>query len=108
MPRLPIHEAVTERLEILAPDGTLDTLLAPELDDDRWIAIYEDLVLVRQFDDKALKLQRQGRMGTWGSVRGQEAAQVGMALAMSADDWLVPSFREHGLMLLRGGRGRTS
>jgi pyruvate dehydrogenase E1 component alpha subunit len=105
MPRLPIHEAVTERLEILAPDGTLDTLLAPELDDDRWIAIYEDLVLVRQFDDKALKLQRQGRMGTWGSVRGQEAAQVGMALAMSADDWLVPSFREHGLMLLRGVPG---
>lgn len=64
LPRTPIQEAVTERLEILAPDGTLDASLAPDLDDAQLVAIYEDLVLVRQFDDKALKLQRQGRMGT--------------------------------------------
>lgn len=63
------------------------------------------MVSIRSFDDKPLKMQRQGRMGTWGSLRGQEAAQVGVAAAMAPDDWLVPSFREHGLLLLRGVPG---
>jgi len=105
MPRLTIHQAVTERLEILAPDGTLDEAMAPSLGGDELVTLYGDMTLLRQFDDKALKLQRQGRMGTWGSLRGQEAAQAGLALALGADDWIVPSFREHGLQLLRGVPG---
>jgi pyruvate dehydrogenase E1 component alpha subunit len=105
MPRTVIHQAVTERLEILAPDGSLDEALAPDLGDARLVEAYEAMTRIRLFDDKALKLQRQGRMGTWGSLKGQEAAQVGMALAMEPADWVVPSFREHGLMLLRGVPG---
>jgi len=105
MPRTVIHQATTERLAILAPDGTLDSALAPDLEPALLARMYEAMVRIRQVDDKALKLQRQGRMGTWGSLRGQEAAQVGMALAMGPDDWVVPSFREHGLLLLRGVPG---
>jgi pyruvate dehydrogenase E1 component alpha subunit len=60
------------------------------------------MVLMRTFDDKALKLQRQGRMGTWPPIKGQEAVQAGVALAMGDDDWLIPAFREHGVMVLRG------
>jgi pyruvate dehydrogenase E1 component alpha subunit len=60
------------------------------------------MVMMRAMDDKALKLQRQGRMGTWPPIKGQEAIQAGVAHAMADDDWLVPAFREHGVMLLRG------
>ena len=55
-----------------------------------------------KYDEKALNLQRQGRIGTYGSIRGQEGAQAGLALAIEEKDWLIPSFREHGLMILRG------
>jgi pyruvate dehydrogenase E1 component alpha subunit len=57
---------------------------------------------MRAFDDKALKLQRQGRMGTWPPIKGQEAIQAAFGRAMTTDDWLIPAFREHGVMLEKG------
>lgn len=105
MPRTRVYEAITERLEILAPDGSVDQALMPELDDERVLAMYRDMVQMRAFDDKALKLQRQGRMGTWPPIRGQEAVQAGVGHAMTEADWLLPAFREHGVMLLKGVPG---
>lgn len=102
MPRVRVYEAVTERLEILDEEGRVDDSLMPELDPERVRGLYRDMVLMRTFDDKALKLQRQGRMGTWPPIKGQEAVQAGVALAMGDDDWLIPAFREHGVMVLRG------
>jgi pyruvate dehydrogenase E1 component alpha subunit len=60
------------------------------------------MVLTRQFDAKAVALQRTGRLGTYASSLGQEAVPVGVASAMREEDVLVPSFREHGAQLLRG------
>lgn len=102
MPKKVLYEAWTERLEILDKDGVVDEPLMPDLSDSKLAGLYRSMVLMRKFDEKALSLQRQGRMGTFGSLRGQEAAQAGLALAMAPQDWLVPSFREHGVMLLRG------
>jgi pyruvate dehydrogenase E1 component alpha subunit len=105
MPRTRVYEAITERLEILASDGSVDQALMPDLDDERVLAMYRDMVQMRAFDDKALKLQRQGRMGTWPPIRGQEAVQAGVGHAMTEADWLLPAFREHGVMLLKGVPG---
>ncbi len=102
MPRKLVHEAATYRLEILDKDGVVDKALMPELSGDQLVALYRDMVQIRKYDEKALNLQRQGRINTYGSIRGQEAAQAGIALAMAPQDWLVPSFREHGVMTLRG------
>jgi len=102
MPRTRIYEAVTERLEILGVDGSVDQALVPDLDEERVVSMYRDMVRMRGFDDKALKLQRQGRMGTWPPIRGQEAVQAGVGHAMTDADWLIPAFREHGVMLLKG------
>ena len=102
MPRTRVYEAVTERLEILDTEGRVDDTLMPEIDPSRIRDLYRDMVLMRTFDEKALKLQRQGRMGTWPPIKGQEAVQAGVALAMGENDWLIPSFREHGIMVLRG------
>jgi pyruvate dehydrogenase E1 component alpha subunit len=97
-----VYEAITERLEILDVEGQVDGDLMPDLDPSKVRALYRDMVLMRSFDEKALKLQRQGRMGTWPPIKGQEAVQAGVALAMGDEDWLIPAFREHGVMVLRG------
>ena len=102
MPRTKVYEAVTERLEILDTEGQVDAALMPEIDPSRTRDLYRDMVQMRTFDTKALKLQRQGRMGTWPPIKGQEAIQAGVALAMGDNDWLIPAFREHGIMVLRG------
>jgi pyruvate dehydrogenase E1 component alpha subunit len=102
MPRTKVYEAVTERLEILDTEGGVDAALMPEIDPSRIRDLYRDMVLMRTFDTKALNLQRQGRMGTWPPIKGQEAIQAGVALAMGENDWLLPAFREHGIMVLRG------
>ena len=102
MPRTAIHEAVTERLEILDHRGKVDRTLLPDLTDEQFLTLYRSMAWMRKFDEKALNLQRQGRMGTFGSLRGQEAAQAGLAMAMEDGDWMIPSFREHGVMLVRG------
>lgn len=102
MPRTQVYHAVTERLEILNSEGAADAELLPALDDEEIRGIYRDMVRMRAMDSKALKLQRQGRMGTWPPIRGQEAVQAGVAFAMDDADWLLPAFREHGIMILRG------
>lgn len=65
-------------------------------------ALYRALVLTRVFDEKAVALQRTGRLGTFASSLGQEAVSVGVASAMRAEDVFVPSFREQGGQLWRG------
>ena len=66
------------------------------------IPLYRAMVLARSFDEKAVALQRTGRLGTYASALGQEAIGVGVASAMAADDIFLPSFREHGGQLWRG------
>jgi pyruvate dehydrogenase E1 component alpha subunit len=74
----------------------------PDLPEDLLRDMYRWMLLTRMADEKAVKLQRQGRMGTYAPSKGQEAAQVGSALAMEEDDWLFPAFRELGAYMIRG------
>lgn len=64
--------------------------------------LYKQLVLVRAFDQKAINLQRTGKMGTYPSVLGQEAISVGIGSAMAKDDVLVPYYRDIGAQFQRG------
>jgi 2-oxoisovalerate dehydrogenase E1 component alpha subunit len=65
-------------------------------------SIYRDLVLVRRFDAEATSLQRQGELGLWASLLGQEAAQVGSGRAMRPSDYAFPTYREHGVAWCKG------
>ena len=65
-------------------------------------ALYRDLVLVRRIDYEAISLQRQGELGIWASLLGQEAAQVGSGRALAAKDMAFPTYREHGVAWCRG------
>ncbi len=65
-------------------------------------AMYRDLVLVRRIDTEAISLQRQGELGIWASLLGQEAAQIGSGRALTLDDMVFPTYREHGVAWCRG------
>ncbi len=91
-------------LSILDENAKLDAALEPSLDDRELLRMHRGMVLTREFDDRMLRMQRQGRIGTFPPVRGQEASQIASVIPLRADDWMVPSFREVGSMLLRGWR----
>ena len=74
----------------------------PNLSDEQLLYLYKTMLYTRVIDEKALSYQRQGRMLTYAPNTGQEAAQVGSAYAMEKGDWLAPSFRELGALLVRG------
>ncbi|MFF9075535.1 pyruvate dehydrogenase (acetyl-transferring) E1 component subunit alpha [Streptomyces sp. NPDC014735] len=83
-----------ERVE--HPDYQVD-LTAEELR-----GLYRDMVLTRRFDAEATALQRQGELGLWASLLGQEAAQIGSGRALNDDDYVFPTYREHGVAWCRG------
>ncbi|OHA63840.1 MAG: pyruvate dehydrogenase (acetyl-transferring) E1 component subunit alpha [Candidatus Wildermuthbacteria bacterium RIFCSPHIGHO2_01_FULL_47_27] len=74
----------------------------PKLSDKDLLRIYELMVLARGFDDMAVKLQREGRILTYASLLGQEAAQVASAYAIAEEDWFVTGYRDHGVWIARG------
>ncbi len=93
-----------EQVRLLADDGTLhehDTYKV-ELSDDELRELYVKLVVVRRIDTEGTNLQRQGQLGIWAPCLGQEAAQVGSAGALQPDDFVFPSYREHGVVHVRG------
>lgn len=102
MPRQKILDLSVDWLAILDQEGNVDENLEPKLDNGTLEKFYRTMVLTRMFDDKALKLQRQGRMLTYASCLGQEASQIGSAFALEQEDWFFPSFREHGVSISRG------
>ncbi|MDP9442839.1 MAG: pyruvate dehydrogenase (acetyl-transferring) E1 component subunit alpha [Actinomycetota bacterium] len=73
-----------------------------DLDDEAVKGFYRDLVLTRRIDTEALSLQRQGELGIWAQLLGQEAAQIGSGRAMAPQDFVFPTYREHGVAWCRG------
>ena len=102
MPIQKIGDFSISYLQILDEDGNLDEELEPELGKEELIRVYRAMVLAREGDQRMLKLQRQGRLGTFAPCTGQEAAVCGPTLAMSERDWFVCSFRETPGRLMRG------
>ena len=89
-------------MQILDEKGNCDEKLKPKLKPNEIKRIYESMVLARVYDERALKLQRQGRIGTFASLKGQEAIHVASALAAKDSDWIVPSFRCEGVYITKG------
>ncbi|MBI2070288.1 MAG: pyruvate dehydrogenase (acetyl-transferring) E1 component subunit alpha [Elusimicrobia bacterium] len=102
MPIKTLAEFKIERLEILGLDGRADESLAPAIAKDKLLDIYRMMVLCRVFDEKAFKLQRQGRLGTYPQIIGQEATQVVPAFCLQKKDWLIPTYRGQGSYFARG------
>jgi len=93
-----------ELVQLLTPEGERveHPTYSSDIPDDELRGLYRDLVLVRRVDSEATALQRQGELGIWASLLGQEAAQVGSGRAMAEDDYAFPTYREHGVAWCRG------
>ena len=91
-------------VQLLTPEGERveHPRYALELPDEEYRALYRDLVLVRRIDQEAHALTRQGELGLWASLLGQEAAQVGAGRALQAGDYAFPTYREHGVAYCKG------
>jgi 2-oxoisovalerate dehydrogenase E1 component alpha subunit len=106
--RLPATDSPTsataEFVQLLTPTG--ERVKHPEYDvdftDEEFRGLYRDLVIVRKLDAEATALQRQGELGIWASLLGQEAAQVGSGRALRPQDMAFPTYREHGVLFCRG------
>ena len=88
-------------LSILDREGQVDEALDPRLSEELLLKLYRAMVLARRFDERMLILQRQGKIGTFAPVKGQEA-QIGAAAALEPNDWITPSFRETPVEMWRG------
>lgn len=103
MPRETIDIGLTvEKLSILAPDGTCDARLEPKISDEDLRKLYLFMLKTRRLDERCLHLQRQGRIGTYGPCKGQEATPLGFVYALNKADWVTPSYRELPAFLYRG------
>lgn len=96
-----------ERIQLMneAGETTPHTSFSPyvnELTGEDLKDMYRTMALTRRFDDEMTALQRQGQLALWVPSRGQEAAQVASARALAANDYIFPSYRDHGVLLERG------
>ncbi len=98
------RSGTAEPIQLLTPEG--ERVEHPgyplEVPAEQIRDLYRDLVLVRRIDFEAIALQRQGELGIWASLLGQDAAQVGSARALGPRDMAFPTYREHGVAWCRG------
>jgi pyruvate dehydrogenase E1 component alpha subunit len=92
-----------ELVQLLTPEGERVEHgdYAIDLTPEELRGLYRDMVLTRRFDAEAITLQRQGELGLWASLLGQEAAQIGSGRATRPDDYVFPTYREHGVAWTR-------
>lgn len=100
----PPPAAKPEFVQLLTPEGKRveHPDYSIDLSADELRGLYRDMVLTRRFDAEATALQRQGELGLWASLLGQEAAQIGSGRALRDDDYVFPTYREHGVAWCRG------
>jgi pyruvate dehydrogenase E1 component alpha subunit len=99
-------EPAAEMVQLLGPDGTMGhdpvfSAYAERLDAEKLRGFYADMATIRRFDQEATALQRQGQLALWVQLTGQEAAQIGSGRASQPQDYLFPTYREHGVALTR-------
>lgn len=101
-----LGEPPTQMVQLLGPDGNLGedsvfSAYADRLDADKLRGFYADMAKIRRFDIEATALQRQGQLALWVPLTGQEAAQIGSGRATQPQDYIFPTYREHGVALTR-------
>jgi len=100
----PVQPSEPELVQLLTPEGERvdNPHYSIDLTEDEYRDLYRDLVMVRRIDTEAMALQRQGELGLWASLLGQEGAQVGAGRALTGRDFAFPTYREHGVAYCKG------
>ena len=101
------YPGVPERIQLMDENGKVHenptfSSYVQDVDAEQLREAYRLMYITRRIDDEGTALQRQGQMALWAPSRGQEAAQVGSALAFAPNDYIFPSYREHAVAFARG------
>jgi pyruvate dehydrogenase E1 component alpha subunit len=102
VPRTRLDVPSIDYLSIIDEEGRVDESLEPPIPPEDLRRLYRTFLLARRFDERMLRLQRQGRIGTFGPIRGHEAAVLGSVYALRRTDWMVPYYREWPAYMWRG------
>ncbi|MGZ8473363.1 MAG: thiamine pyrophosphate-dependent dehydrogenase E1 component subunit alpha, partial [Candidatus Deferrimicrobiaceae bacterium] len=86
----------------LREDGSVDPAVDPSLSPEELLFLFRKMLLLRALDEKAISLQRSGRIGFFVPSTGQEASEIGSGFALKEGDWVFPSYRDQGAALVRG------
>ncbi len=87
--------------QIIAPDGRPvreDLIPDLELVED----MYRQMTRMRYLDDRFMLLYKSQKLGNYAQFGGQEASQVGSALALETQDYLCPMYRNTAAMVTHG------
>ena len=87
---------------VIGDDGSAAADADPFLEDATLLAMHRELLKIRRIDERMLGKQRQGKVGFFGTITGQEATPVATAFALAERDWVFPALRESAIMLCRG------
>ncbi|MCB9592090.1 MAG: 3-methyl-2-oxobutanoate dehydrogenase [Sandaracinaceae bacterium] len=87
---------------VIRDDGSADPDTDPFLPEETLLAMYRELLKIRRIDVRMLGKQRQGKVGFFGTITGQEATPIGTAFATRQSDWVFPALRESAIMICRG------
>jgi pyruvate dehydrogenase E1 component alpha subunit len=93
---------MSDLLAVLDANGVADPARDPGLESALLLRLYEHMLLLRALDIRMMNLQRQGRIGFYGTATGEEAATLGSAAAVRDTDWVFPALRQGGVLLWRG------
>ena len=102
MQTLPPDDPTLGLFQVLRDDGAADPATDPFLDPKTLLAMYEAMLRIRRIDERMLGKQRQGKVGFFGTITGQEATPIATAFATEKRDWIFPALRESSIMLCRG------
>ena len=99
-----LHHGGPELIQLLTPEGERvhDSEFDMDFSAEQLLGFYRDMVLTRRIDTEATALQRHGELGIWAQLLGQEAAQIGAGRALRPQDYVFPTYREHGVAYCRG------
>jgi len=102
MRTLPPDDPTLSLFSILREDGTADPQHDAFLPRETLLAMYAQMLRIRRIDERMLGKQRQGKVGFYGTITGQEATPVATGLSLAPEDWVFPALREAAVMLVRG------
>ncbi len=97
-----IRDHAYSLIRVLDEDGKACGDWDPKLSADTLRLGLRHMVLTREFDERMVKLQRQGKTSFYIKCTGEEAIGVAQAMALDDKDMLFPSYRQQGLLVARG------
>jgi pyruvate dehydrogenase E1 component alpha subunit len=99
---LPPDDPTLTLFSVLREDGSADPRGGAIPPPETLLAMYTHMLRIRRIDERMLGKQRQGKVGFYGTITGQEATPIATGLALAPQDWVFPALREASIMLVRG------